>query len=162
MIDLHLHTTASDGRSSPEQLVHAARLAGLRVLAVTDHDGFYGIVKAHGGTIQVESVVGAGSTRGPRSRYLPGSQRSQRLPASPERPEIRRPLVQDFGPGSLTYGRCSQDAIAQRENNAGRGAHVNVIIQNSQGRVSVDYASWKWIEMNNAGASFPEAKPDSA
>lgn len=43
MIDLHLHTTASDGRSSPEQLVHAARLAGLRVLAVTDHDTTAGL-----------------------------------------------------------------------------------------------------------------------
>lgn len=38
MINLHLHTTASDGRSSPEQLVQAARRAGVRVLSVTDHD----------------------------------------------------------------------------------------------------------------------------
>ena len=38
MIDLHLHTTASDGRSSPEQLIADAAAAGLTVLAVTDHD----------------------------------------------------------------------------------------------------------------------------
>lgn len=38
MIDLHVHTTASDGRSSPEQVVEAARRAGVRVLAVADHD----------------------------------------------------------------------------------------------------------------------------
>jgi predicted metal-dependent phosphoesterase TrpH len=38
VIDLHLHTTASDGRSSPEQLVRAAKRAGIRVLAVADHD----------------------------------------------------------------------------------------------------------------------------
>lgn len=38
MIDLHLHTTASDGRSSPESLVEEARRAGVRVMAVTDHD----------------------------------------------------------------------------------------------------------------------------
>ncbi len=43
MIDLHLHTTASDGRSSPQQLVEAARHAGLRVLAVTDHDTVSGL-----------------------------------------------------------------------------------------------------------------------
>lgn len=43
MIDLHLHTTASDGRSSPEQLVHVAREAGVRVLAVTDHDTMAGL-----------------------------------------------------------------------------------------------------------------------
>jgi predicted metal-dependent phosphoesterase TrpH len=38
VIDLHLHTTASDGRSAPEALVAAARDAGITVLAVTDHD----------------------------------------------------------------------------------------------------------------------------
>jgi predicted metal-dependent phosphoesterase TrpH len=38
MIDLHLHTTASDGRSSPERLVEEAAAAGLTTIAVTDHD----------------------------------------------------------------------------------------------------------------------------
>ena len=38
MIDLHLHTTASDGRSLPGELVDLADAAGLRTIAVTDHD----------------------------------------------------------------------------------------------------------------------------
>ncbi len=38
MIDLHSHTTASDGQLEPEALVRQAWLAGVRVLAVTDHD----------------------------------------------------------------------------------------------------------------------------
>ena len=38
MIDLHTHTTASDGRCSPAELVARARAAGVRVLSVTDHD----------------------------------------------------------------------------------------------------------------------------
>lgn len=38
MIDLHLHTTASDGRSTPEELVAAAHAAGCRTISVTDHD----------------------------------------------------------------------------------------------------------------------------
>jgi predicted metal-dependent phosphoesterase TrpH len=38
MIDLHLHTTASDGRSTPESLVAEAAAAGCRTIAVTDHD----------------------------------------------------------------------------------------------------------------------------
>ena len=38
MIDLHLHTTASDGRLSPDALVDQAAAAGLSVMAVTDHD----------------------------------------------------------------------------------------------------------------------------
>jgi len=38
VIDLHLHTTASDGSSEPEGLVAEAAAAGLTVLAITDHD----------------------------------------------------------------------------------------------------------------------------
>ena len=38
MIDLHLHTTASDGRLTPTELVALAAASGVRILAVTDHD----------------------------------------------------------------------------------------------------------------------------
>jgi len=38
VIDLHLHTTASDGRSTPEALVREAADAGVTTMAVTDHD----------------------------------------------------------------------------------------------------------------------------
>jgi predicted metal-dependent phosphoesterase TrpH len=38
LIDLHTHTTASDGRCSPQQLVARAVKAGVTVLSVTDHD----------------------------------------------------------------------------------------------------------------------------
>ncbi len=37
-IDLHAHSTASDGSDSPAALVGAAARAGLDVLAITDHD----------------------------------------------------------------------------------------------------------------------------
>jgi predicted metal-dependent phosphoesterase TrpH len=37
-IDLHAHSTASDGTLSPAELVHAAAEAGLDVVAITDHD----------------------------------------------------------------------------------------------------------------------------
>ena len=38
MIDLHLHTTASDGYLSPAQLAARAKAAGLTTISVTDHD----------------------------------------------------------------------------------------------------------------------------
>lgn len=38
MIDLHTHTTASDGRCTPAELVARAASAGVQVLSVTDHD----------------------------------------------------------------------------------------------------------------------------
>lgn len=44
MIDLHTHTTASDGRCSPEELVARAAQAGVTVLGVTDHDTVAGVV----------------------------------------------------------------------------------------------------------------------
>jgi predicted metal-dependent phosphoesterase TrpH len=38
MIDLHMHTTASDGRDTPEALVARAASVGLDTISVTDHD----------------------------------------------------------------------------------------------------------------------------
>lgn len=38
LVDLHLHTTASDGRCTPGELIDRAAEAALGVLAVTDHD----------------------------------------------------------------------------------------------------------------------------
>jgi hypothetical protein len=46
VIDLHTHTTASDGRCSPDDLVTRAGAAGVRVLAVTDHDTVAGCAAA--------------------------------------------------------------------------------------------------------------------
>ncbi len=38
IVDLHLHTTASDGRCTPTELVERAAAAGVTAMAVTDHD----------------------------------------------------------------------------------------------------------------------------
>ncbi len=38
VIDLHTHSTASDGTDTPSELVIAARAAGVDVIAITDHD----------------------------------------------------------------------------------------------------------------------------
>ena len=45
-VDLHAHTSASDGALSPSALVNHAHDLGLRVLAVTDHDSVAGIPEA--------------------------------------------------------------------------------------------------------------------
>ena len=55
-----MHTTASDGRSSPDELVREAAAAGLRIIAVTDHDT----------TAGVAAVVAAGLEHG--IECLPG------------------------------------------------------------------------------------------
>lgn len=45
-IDLHSHTTASDGSLIPEELVRLAKQQGVATLAVTDHDTVAGLSRA--------------------------------------------------------------------------------------------------------------------
>ena len=45
-IDLHAHSTASDGTASPTQFAETAALAGLHVVALTDHDTVAGVAEA--------------------------------------------------------------------------------------------------------------------
>jgi len=45
-IDLHLHTTASDGRFTPAELVARLAALGLEVIALTDHDTVAGVAAA--------------------------------------------------------------------------------------------------------------------
>lgn len=42
MLELHCHTTCSDGTLTPTELVHAAVYAGVKALAITDHDTLSG------------------------------------------------------------------------------------------------------------------------
>jgi predicted metal-dependent phosphoesterase TrpH len=60
LIDLHTHTTASDGRYSSGELVARASAAGLRVLSVTDHDTVSGCAStaAACAASQIEFVAG--------------------------------------------------------------------------------------------------------
>ena len=48
-VDLHLHSTASDGSCTPSELVALAEKLGLAAIALTDHDtvsGLQGFVAA--------------------------------------------------------------------------------------------------------------------
>lgn len=45
-VDLHAHTTASDGTLTPVELVREAARRGVRVLAITDHDSTEGVPPA--------------------------------------------------------------------------------------------------------------------
>lgn len=46
IIDLHTHTTVSDGSLTPAELVSAAHGAGLGAVAITDHDNIDGVAEA--------------------------------------------------------------------------------------------------------------------
>lgn len=45
-VDLHVHTTCSDGTYTPEEVVKLAAKEGIKVLAITDHDNVAGISRA--------------------------------------------------------------------------------------------------------------------
>ena len=63
-IDLHVHTTASDGTCTPAEVVALAHNIGLKAVAITDHDtaqishivGINNIIE-RGGAILVKSVM---------------------------------------------------------------------------------------------------------
>jgi 3',5'-nucleoside bisphosphate phosphatase len=60
LIDLHLHTTVSDGRCTPRELVERAAVARLTVMAVTDHDTVAGVaeVQQHAAAAGIEAIAG--------------------------------------------------------------------------------------------------------
>jgi 3',5'-nucleoside bisphosphate phosphatase len=60
LVDLHLHTTASDGRFTPGELVDAAVAGALRVMAVTDHDTTAAVaeVQTLAGARGIEAIAG--------------------------------------------------------------------------------------------------------
>lgn len=68
-VDLHLHSTASDGRFSPEAVVGKAAALGLAVISLTDHDSVDGIAPA------LEAARAF-----PRLRVIPGIEISTDMP----------------------------------------------------------------------------------
>ena len=68
-VDLHIHSTASDGRLSPADIIHQAAERGLSVISITDHDSVDGIASA---------MVTAKAF--PRLRIIPGIELSTDVP----------------------------------------------------------------------------------
>jgi len=72
--ELHCHTNFSflDGASHPEELVDEAARLGLAALAVTDHNGFYGIVRfaVAAGSVGLPTVFGTELTLLDRSHLV--------------------------------------------------------------------------------------------
>ena len=68
-VDLHLHTTCSDGRLTPSELIRLAGSQGLKVVSVTDHDSTEGLAEAFEAAQEF-----------PQMRIIPGIELSTDIP----------------------------------------------------------------------------------
>lgn len=96
--DLHLHTTASDGAQTPENMVRAAKVTGMNLIAITDHDTVGGLRKA----IAMGNAVGL--------QVLSGIELSTGLTA-----EIHL-LGYGLDPDNPQIGAFLEDQIIRRQN----------------------------------------------
>ena len=126
MIDLHMHTTASDGTCAPESLVERVWQAGIRTMSVTDHDTMAGVAPAtaaaaaYGMTvvpgIEITAVDGGRdvhvlayfiSADAPGLQDLLTSQRRNRI-------ERAREIAERLGGARRAYRRCVRWSKARR------------------------------------------------
>ncbi|MDJ0572843.1 MAG: PHP domain-containing protein [Pleurocapsa sp. MO_192.B19] len=87
MIELHTHTTYSDGILTPQQLVERAANAGVKALAITDHDTLHGWEEAIAAAIphNIEIIPGVelSTVYNGRSLHILGYYPQKKLLASP-------------------------------------------------------------------------------
>ena len=126
LIDLHTHTTASDGRLSPSQLVRYAKEKDLRVIAVTDHDTVEGN----------EEAVSAGMREG--IEVVPGIEIS--VDYSPGSMHMLGYFITGGGHGLQEKLALLQDSRADRNpkiieklNELGMGIHYDEVLKVSGG-----------------------------
>ena len=115
-VDLHMHSTASDGALPPAQVVAAAHAAGLAAIALTDHDTLGG----------VEEAVTAGNAVG--IRVVPGVELSAH--DGPNEVHLLALHVSKRGPleTRLAYFRNARETRAQSIVNKLNTLGVNVDI----------------------------------
>lgn len=55
-VDLHLHSSRSDGKLSPTELIRLCSDSGLKVVALTDHDSTEGVEEARGAATRIGGI----------------------------------------------------------------------------------------------------------
>ena len=90
-IDLHTHTCLSDGNLTPEELLTAARAAGIGILAITDHNSTGDLTAWRAAFPELTLIQGAEIT----CRYLQHELHVVALGIDPEDPKLRAVLAQN-------------------------------------------------------------------
>ncbi len=103
-VDLHMHSTASDGILSPEELVKFAASCGVEIMAVTDHDTFDGADSLRGADTVIPVLTGVElSMRDMKGLHLLGY-------GLTDAPELRG-TVRDLAQKRLTRARRMVDKL---------------------------------------------------
>jgi len=110
LVDLHLHTTASDGRLSPTELIHLLASQGLKQAAISDHDTTEGLAEAF-----------AAAEEFPDMRIIPAIELSTDIPGDEvhmlgyflrhEDEELQK-ILREFRMGRLERGRMMVEKLA--------------------------------------------------
>ncbi|MEE3142731.1 MAG: PHP domain-containing protein [Chloroflexota bacterium] len=110
LVDLHLHTTASDGRLSPTELIHLLASQGLKQVAISDHDTTEGLAEAF-----------AAAEEFPDMRIIPAIELSTDIPGDEvhmlgyflrhEDEELQK-ILREFRMGRLERGRMMVEKLA--------------------------------------------------
>ena len=113
--DLHVHSTASDGLFQPAEVIARGRQAGLKAVAITDHDTLDGYQAVYRASAGIELIAGVEIT----SEYLGRELHLLGYFVDPEHPVLAAALT------SIREQRIERfDAIARRLR--GAGASINL------------------------------------
>ena len=129
--ELHCHSNFSflDGASHPEELAEEAARLGLEALALTDHDGFYGVVRFAEAARALRPAHGVRRRADPRT--LPGPQTGRARPRTGDHllvlargPDGLRPAGRRHQPRPSWRGRRARpgSTLAELAEAAGRAA----------------------------------------
>jgi error-prone DNA polymerase len=145
-VELHCHTNFSflDGASHPEELVEEAYRLGLSGLAVTDHDGLYGVVRfaETARELDMPTVFGAELSLG-----LPGPQSGEPDPAGPHLLVLARgprgyaALSRTIALAQLTGGQKGRPVYDLEQVAADLGGEVMVLTGCRKGHVRAALAA---------------------
>jgi len=172
MIDLHSHTTASDGSLSPAELVALAVAAGVKVLGITDHDTTDGLAAARdaaaaAGLVEIIPGVEFSAEYSPGTMHLLGylidPENGELLSALEEmraRRNTRNPRIVEALRG-LGFEMTMEEVLAaSRGSSIGRPHIAQVMVAKGYAQ-SVDDAFARWLDRGRP-AYVPQARIEPA
>ncbi|MGQ7957229.1 PHP domain-containing protein [Pseudomonas sp. SP16.1] len=165
-VDLHCHSTASDGVLAPAALVARARERGVRLLALTDHDTLEGLEEAHRAAqtqgVQLVNGIELSCTWGGATIHVLGYAFASDAPALREAiealhhgrwqraEEIGRRLAAKGMPGALDGARAVQQELGDSGNAPARPHFAEFLVRAGHVRDRAE-AFRKWLGSGKLG-----------